>query len=78
VGIQSLVTNDNTMNKIRKRIIKKQVELQQQLQKAGFNIVSCGDCGQTLIHKIGKHTIRCVCNLEKVDLSNCPDVWYLN
>ncbi len=60
------------------RIINKQVTLQEEMQKAGFNIVSCGNCRTTLIHRLGKHTIRCVCNLEKVDLSSCPDVWHSN
>ena len=34
------------------KVINEQYELLQELQSKGFNIVTCGHCGQVFIHKI--------------------------
>ena len=32
-------------------IVERQIELQEKIQNAGFNIVECGNCGTVLLHK---------------------------
>jgi hypothetical protein len=64
------------MKKTNKEVALKQIKLQNEIQDAGFNIVTCGDCGTTLIHKVGKKSIDCVCGSRKIDISNCPDIWH--
>ena len=46
------------------------------MQSAGFNVVTCGDCGSVLFHRLDvKETISCFCGREMA-LSDCPDYWY--
>ena len=59
-----------------RRLKTEQVELQLEMQSKGFNIVSCGNCGTTLIHKVGKESIVCYDCGEHMALSDCPDVFY--
>jgi hypothetical protein len=33
-------------------IVERQIELQEKIQNAGFNIVECGNCGTVLLHKL--------------------------
>lgn len=56
-------------------ILINQIKLQEQIQKAGFNIVTCGNCGETLIHNRGDETIKCFCGNE-MSLTDCPDLYY--
>lgn len=59
-----------------KRLKTEQVELQLEMQSKGLNIVSCGNCGTILIHKVGKENIVCHDCGEHMSLSDCPDVYY--
>lgn len=61
--------------KTKYQIVTKQIKLQEKLQSAGFNIVSCGNCETVLIHELGKEKINCFCG-HKMFLSNCPDLYY--
>lgn len=61
--------------KTKLEIVEEQIELQEELQSLGFNIVECGNCGTALIHKTGKDMIDCFCGHEMA-LSNCPDLYY--
>ena len=57
-----------------KEVIEQQIKLQKQMQNVNFNVVVCGNCGCTLIHKKGEHKIKCICG--EMDLSHCSDLWY--
>ena len=64
------------MKTITKReIAENQIRIQEKIQSAGFNIVTCGNCGSTLLHEIEDETIECFCGHE-MDLSDCPDYWH--
>jgi hypothetical protein len=56
-------------------IVKNQIDLQHKIQKAGFNIVTCGMCGDILLHEIKDEKIECLCGIE-IDLNDCPDLWF--
>ena len=53
----------------------KQIEIQEKIQSAGFNVVNCGNCGNILLHEIKDITIECFCGIT-MNLSDCPDLWY--
>lgn len=60
---------------IRERI-QEQIVLQFEMQKNGINLVDCGHCGSTFLHKTPVDTITCpYCNSE-MDISDCPDHFY--
>jgi LSD1 subclass zinc finger protein len=61
--------------KTKKQIVERQIELQEKIQKAGFNIVECGSCETVLLHEIGEEEIDCFCG-ETMNLSDCPDLYY--
>ena len=61
--------------KTKKEIAENQIRIQQEMQNAGFNIVTCGNCGSILLHEIEDETIECLCGHD-MDLSDCPDLWY--
>ena len=61
--------------KTKRQVAKHQIELQEKIQSAGFNIVECGNCGCVLLHESGDEKIDCLCG-EVMDLSDCPDLWY--
>jgi len=43
--------NTTTMTDKQREQLAKQTELQYEMQKAGLNLVNCGNCGSTLIHE---------------------------
>jgi len=66
--------------KTKREIAIEQIRLQEEIQGAGFNIVECGHCGCTLIHRTRSiddedYSIDCLCG-QNMDLSDCPDLWY--
>ena len=66
--------NINEM-KNKRNIILHQIELQERIQKIGFNIVTCGNCGEILLHETKDETINCFCG-QTMALSDCTDYWY--
>lgn len=60
-----------------KKLAKQQIELQKKIQDlANVNIVTCGNCGQIILHEINEDDIECFeCN-EVLEKSDCPDLWY--
>lgn len=61
---------------------KKDIALQQigyykDILASGYNIVTCGNCGTTLIHPLQATKINCICEAE-LDFCDCPDLWYDN
>lgn len=52
-----------------------QKQLQQELQSLGYNVVSCGSCGDVFIHKTPTEEIQCPhCDLVG-DPCNFPDLY---
>lgn len=58
----------------KRQIVEEQIRLQEKIQSAGFNIVTCGNCGSVLLHETGQDKINCFCGEQS--LSDCPDYWY--
>ena len=65
--------------KTKKQIALEQIQIQSDMQSAGFNIVTCGSCGSILLHLIRgineSNLIDCFCG-QTMSLSDCPDYWY--
>ncbi len=57
-----------------RNIVIGQIKLQEEIQRAGFNIVECGNCGTPLLHRVGEEKIDCFCGT--MSLSDCPDLYY--
>jgi hypothetical protein len=72
-----LIFVQNLKNRIMatsREIVLQQIDLQEKIQKVGFNIVECGNCGTVLLHEVGKEKIKCFCSI--MALSDCPDLYY--
>ena len=58
------------------KLIKEQIDVFFQIQNSGFNIVTCGNCGTVLLHKINNEEhIDCFGCHTKMAKSDCPDYW---
>lgn len=61
--------------KTKKEITEEQIKIQEEMQSAGFNLVTCGNCGSVLLHRLDdKDNIDCFCG--EMPKSDCPDYWY--
>lgn len=62
----------------KRKLIINQINLMDDIrQYANINIVTCGHCGTVLLHKIEDEEIHCFdCN-NVLDLSDCPDLYYV-
>lgn len=50
-------------------------DILQQMQRAGFNVTTCGQCGDIKLHRCGVDTLTCdSCGLND-DISNFPDLY---
>ena len=58
--------------KTSREIAEEQIRLQEQIQSAGFNVVSCGRCGCVLIHKEGETEIECFCGRMVIIVTGKP------
>jgi hypothetical protein len=55
----------------------KQIELQERIQTlAKVNIVTCGHCGEVLLHEMNEEDIECIGCGNTLAQSDCPDFWY--
>lgn len=45
------------------------------LDRVGINIVTCGDCGEVILHIRGELEIQCPSCLSKSEDSDCPDLF---
>lgn len=53
------------------------INLQEKIkQLTWINIVTCGNCGDVLLHELKEEYIQCICGV-KIDVSDCPDLYYL-
>lgn len=50
--------------------------LEEIVSKSGINIVTCGNCGETLLHQVGDTEIYCGYCDRNMNLINCPDLKY--
>ena len=65
-----------TMNKKYLKGYAKQMLLLRDIQKIGYNVVTCGRCGQAIIHKTGKSNLVChECEFVG-DICDFPDIFY--
>ena len=61
--------------KTKRDLAIEQIRLQEEIQSAGFNIVTCGSCGSILLHRLDdEDNIECFCGEQAK--SDCPDYWY--
>lgn len=58
----------------KKDIARQQIKYFKNIQAIGYNIVTCGDCGATLIISLEDNKVNCLCGIE-LDLCDCPDLW---
>lgn len=66
--VQDLVTSN---------MREKQVELARIIvEKTGINIVTCGQCGDVVLHKINQEEIQCPSCLLKSEPCDFPDLFY--
>lgn len=64
------------MKTVREKVIE-QIRLQEKMQSlAKVNLVTCGNCGTTLLHDMNKDKIDCFACGDMLDQSDCPDYWY--
>ena len=59
----------------KKELAIKQIKLQEKMQASGVNMVTCGQCGEVLLHDTKDETTDCFCG-QTMDLSDCPDYWF--
>ena len=58
-------------------LAQEQMNLVQEIQeKCKINIVNCGNCGSTILHKLDAENIECHCCGLVLDHCDCPDLWY--
>jgi len=56
--------------------IRNQIDLQAEIQEHGFNLVTCGRCGDPFLHRTSEVTLECPhCEFES-DPSDFPDLFY--
>ncbi len=60
----------------KRELIKNQIKLFRKIQSNGLNIVTCGNCGTTIIHEMGDEKIDCFGCKRQMSSSDCPDYWY--
>lgn len=58
----------------KKELAENQIRIQEDMQRAGFNVVTCGNCGTVLLHRTKTDNIECFCGT--MALSDCPDLYY--
>ncbi len=46
------------------------------LNKTDINLVTCGNCGSILLHRIDNEIINCYSCKRDMDTSDCPDYFY--
>lgn len=66
------------MTKVTKRqLVEKQIELSKRvIALANINIVTCGNCGEVLLHDIMDNEIECAYCKHTLEISDCPDLFY--
>lgn len=60
---------------VKRELVRAQIELFNQIQIKGFNIVTCNVCDAILIHKVGEESVKCFSCLANLNLNYCTDYW---
>ena len=69
-----LPTNEENLKKV---LYDQQLKLLEEMQKKGYNVVTCGHCGVTLLHRTKKEDDLTCCEcLTEQELSDAPDLFY--
>ena len=70
-------TEDNNEYKVKREDIIEQIEIQEEMQSHKINLVTCGNCGSVLLHRIKDDgDIKCpFCGYES-DPCDFPDYFY--
>lgn len=55
---------------------KQQLELAKKVTTLGLNIVTCGNCGDVMLHKLSDEVIKCPYCLTEGEPSDFPDFFY--
>lgn len=62
----------------KRNLIINQINLMDDVrQYAKINIVTCGNCGAVLLHKLSDEEIHCFDCDRTLDVSDCPDLYYV-
>ena len=64
------------MTNKQRELLAKQTDLQHEMQKAGLNLVDCGNCGSTLIHETHEGDITCPYCEYTSEPADFPDHFY--
>ena len=56
--------------------MNKQAKLLIAIQEKGFNIVTCGHCGDIFIHKTEEEELFCPHCEKEFEPCDCPDLFY--
>ncbi len=59
-----------------KRLLQEQEEVSRKIQNSGYNVVTCGHCGDVLLHEIGITELPCAYCEWTSDISDFPDLVY--
>lgn len=63
--------------KTKRQKIEQQIELQEKIQSAGFNVVECCSCGSVILHECNDdEEIDCYACDIIMSKSDCPDLFY--
>jgi hypothetical protein len=58
-------------------LAKEQIALQEKIQRdSNVTIVTCGNCGNVVLHEIGLEEIQCFSCTMVMATEDCPDLWY--
>lgn len=71
-------TNNELSNQDKRDLIVNQIELQNEMQGAGYNLVNCGHCGSVFIHRTNDENDNVICPFcySEMEKSDCPDYFY--
>jgi hypothetical protein len=62
---------------LKRQLVGKQIELAKKvIALANINIVTCGNCGEVLLHDIMDNEIECAHCKHTLEVCDCPDLWY--
>jgi hypothetical protein len=58
-------------------LVIEQIKLMDDIRKeTNINIVTCGNCGTIVLHKMDEENIKCFGCMNVMNVCDCPDYWY--
>ena len=65
------------LDKTKRDLIIAQIHLSDEIkQKSGINVVTCGNCGSVILHKLSDENINCYDCGNEMSTSDCSDLFY--